>query len=108
MLCFGCTVAILTICLQSSDVDFWLYHPEESIGIQNLNERICMPKDIHCIYSYGQKSCRVKSPDTIYATHYVSLHSFSSSGRTDLKKYPNSPSWSTDSKNVNTIFVGSG
>ena len=35
-----------------------------------------------------------------------SLHSFSSSGRTDLQKYPNSPSWSTDSKNVNNIFVG--
>ena len=37
-----------------------------------------------------------------------SLHSFSSSGRTDLQKYSNSPSWSTDSKNVKTIFVGSG
>ena len=27
---------------------------------------------------------------------------------TDLKNYSNSPSWSTDSKNVKTIFVGSG
>ena len=36
----------------------------------------------------------------------MSSHSFSSSGRTDLQKYSNSPSWSTDSKNVNTIFVG--
>ena len=37
-----------------------------------------------------------------------SLHSFSSSGRTDLQKYSNSPSWSTDSKNVINITVGSG
>ena len=36
-----------------------------------------------------------------------SLHSFSSSGRTDLQKYSNSPSWITDSKNVKTIFVDS-
>ena len=35
-------------------------------------------------------------------------HSFSSSGRTDLKKYSNSPSRSTDSNNVKTIFVGPG
>ena len=38
----------------------------------------------------------------------LSSHSFSSSGRTDLQKYSNSPSWSTDSKNVKTIFVGPG
>ena len=37
-----------------------------------------------------------------------SSHSFSSSGRTDLQKYSNSPSWSKDSKNVETITVGSG
>ena len=43
-------------------------------------------------------------------THHTtfSLHSFSSSGRKDLQKYSNSPSWSTDSKNVNNIFVGPG
>ena len=38
----------------------------------------------------------------------LSSHSFSSSGRTDLQKYSNSPSWSTDSKNVYNIFVGLG
>ena len=38
----------------------------------------------------------------------LSSHSFSSSGRTDLQKYSNSPSWSTDSKNVKIIFVGPG
>ena len=39
---------------------------------------------------------------------YLSSHSFSSSGRTDLQKYSNSPSWSTDFKNVKIIFVGPG
>ena len=39
---------------------------------------------------------------------FFSSHSFSSSGRTDLQKYSNSPSWSTDSKNVYNIFVGPG
>ena len=38
----------------------------------------------------------------------LSSHSFSSSDRTDHQKYSNSPSWSTDSKNVKTIFVSSG
>ena len=36
---------------------------------------------------------------------FFSSHNFSSSGRTDLQKYSNSPSWSTDSKNVYNIFV---
>ena len=38
----------------------------------------------------------------------LSSHRFSSSGRTDIQKYSNSPSCSTDSKNVKTIFVGPG
>ena len=47
-----------------------------------------------------QKSSKINS--------FFSSHSFSSSGRTDLQKYSSSPSWSTDSKNVKTIFVGPG
>ena len=38
----------------------------------------------------------------------LSSNSFSSSNRTDHQKYSNSPSWSTDSKNVKIIFVGPG
>ena len=38
----------------------------------------------------------------------LSSHSFSSSDRTDHQKYSNSSSWSTDSKNIKTIFVGPG
>ena len=38
----------------------------------------------------------------------LSSHSFTTSGRTDLQKYSNSPYCSADSKNVKTIFVGPG
>ena len=41
--------------------------------------------------------------------HFVFYLSFSlEKNGTDLKNYSNSPSWSTDSKNVNNITAGSG
>ena len=45
---------------------------------------------------------------TIFEIIVLNSYNFFSRGRTDLQKYSNSPSWSTDSKNVKTIFVGSG
>ena len=45
---------------------------------------------------------------TIFKIIVLNSYNFYSRGRTDLQRYSNLPSWSTDSKNVKNIFLGSG
>ena len=63
---------------------------------------------MHC-FTATDKSLVASNVLSQFTQHTTfSLHIFSSSGRTDLQKYSNQPSWNTDSKNVKTIFVGPG